>query len=379
MQCPAQTAASRRPRQTQPRFQTQPQPGARRGRIAAAFVIGILAVTSAAACAKDDNPAAPATVKLIAHDSFAIADSALAAFTEQTGLEIEVISAGDAGAMVNQLILTKDAPLGDVVFGIDNTFAARALDAGILAQYRPGGEYAKSEAVLDPAIDQSQALTAIDFSDVCVNVDHAWFDEHQLAEPATLDDLADPAYASLLVVENPATSSPGLAFLLATIAAKGEDGWADYWHQLAAGGAKVVDGWSDAYYVDFSGSSGQGERPLVVSYASSPPSEVPDGATSAATGALLDTCFRQVEYAAVLEGAANPAGAQALVDFMQGREFQDQVAETMWVYPASRDGAIPESWELWAPLAPNPWKLDPARIAAGRDGWIEQWTQIVAG
>ncbi len=185
------------------------------------------------------------------HDSFAVSHDVLAAFEEESGLTVEQVAPGDGGALVNQLILTKDSPLGDVVFGIDNTFASRAIDEGVLEPYTPADV---SESAASYAVGDGGELTAVDLGDVCVNVDHTWFADAGIPEPVTLEDLAKPEYRDLLVVTNPATSSPGLAFLLATVGAFGEDGWEDYWADLRANGVKVVDGWSDAYYVDFSGS-----------------------------------------------------------------------------------------------------------------------------
>ena len=222
-------------------------------------------------------------------------------------------------------------------------------------------------------------MTAVDYGDVCVNVDHNYFAAKGLAEPVTFEDLARPEYKDLLVVQSPATSSPGLAFLLGTVAHFGQDGWQSYWTQLKDNGVKVASGWTDAYTVDFSGSSGKGARPLVVSYASSPPAEVADGATTAPTGALLDTCFRQVEYAGVLNGAKNAAGAQQVIDFLLSPEFQAAVPDAMYVYPVDTKAALPAAWELYAPVAAAPAELDPAVIAANRDVWISAWSDLLDG
>ncbi len=352
----------------------------RRGRRSATGVATALALAlSACSVVGGSDPAASGsggTVVLLTHDSFAVSDEVQQAFTDRTGYALDVRAVGDAGAMVNQLVLTKDAPLGDAVFGIDTTFASRALDEGILA---PHASAAAGDEITALAVGGDGRLTAISYSDVCVNVDHAWFDRESIAEPATLQDLADPRYADLLVVEDPATSSPGLAFLLATVGAFGAEGWEDYWASLRDNGVKVAAGWTDAYYVDFSGPSSEGDRPLVVSYASSPPYEVPEGSDEAPTGALLDTCFRQVEYAGVLEGAANPDGARALVDFMLSDTFQDDIPGQMYVYPASASATLPAEWERFAPLAAAPFEVAPEQIAANRQDWIERWTQIVIG
>ncbi len=346
--------------------------------------LGLVAAATAAALAScsltgggggEPSASGAGAVVLVTHDSFAVSPEVLEAFTEQTGYTVEVRALGDAGTMVNQLVLSADAPLGDVVFGIDNTFASRAIDAGVLEPY---DSPAAGEEVAALAPDDSGTLTAVDYGDVCVNVDHEWFADAEIPEPTTLDDLAAPAYRDLLVVQDPASSSPGLAFLLATVGAFG-DAWPQYWADLRANGVKVAAGWSDAYGVDFSGSSGEGPRPLVVSYSSSPPYEVPEGSDVAPTGALLETCFRQVEYAGVLAGAAEPEGARALVDFMLSSTFQEDVPEQMYVYPVVAGTALPAAWEAFAPLSPSPFEVPAEEIDANRQEWIETWTDVVIG
>jgi len=320
-----------------------------------------------------ETPQASGEVTVVTHDSFYVPDEVLAAFEEESGLSLTFVAPGDAGALVNQLILTKDAPLGDVVFGVDTTFASRALDEGVFADYESGAAAAGDAAAY--AIPGSSALTAIDYSDVCLNYDLGWFEESDLDAPSGFEDLADPAYAGLLSVTNPATSSPGLAFLLATVAEFGEDGWEDYWGSLAENDLRVTASWSDTYFTDFSVPNYGGDYPVVLSYASSPPSEVIDGEPSSA--ALLDTCFRQVEYAGVLEGAPNPVGGQAVIDWLLSDDFQASVPANMYVYPVSSTVEVPADWAEFAPLADDPHTLDPEAITAGRDGWIEAWTGIV--
>lgn len=361
---------------------------ARRAQRAGGALVAAVAVAALGACSlvgtDDGDDAADAgdpattdgeaggTVVLVTHDSFAVPDELVAAFEEETGYTLETRAPGDGGALVNQLILTKDAPLGDAVYGIDNSFATRAIQEGILEPYAPDA------AVADYAVDDAGSLTAVDMGDVCINVDHEWFAEAGITEPTTLDDLTDPTYRDLLVVTNPATSSPGLAFVLATVGAYGEDGWLDYWAALRDNGVKIASGWSDAYYVDYSGPSSEGDRPLVLSYASSPPYEVPEGATEPPTGALLDTCFRQVEYAGVLAGAANPEGARAVIDWLLSPEVQASIPENMYMYPVT-DVDLPESWTQFAPLAPEPFHVEPDVISENRDAWLEQWTDTVVG
>ncbi len=344
---------------------------------------GLLATALLAACSTlgggDDDAAGAAgtdTVVLVTHDSFAVDKQLMATFERRTGLDVRITSPGDAGTLVNQLVLTEAAPLGDAVFGIDNAFASRALDSGILAPYNSPLTPPAADRF---ALDDTDRLTAIDYGDVCVNVDRTWFAERDLAEPRTLEDLADPAYEDLLVVTNPATSSPGLSFLLATVAAFGEDGWQRYWAELVDNGVKVADSWSDAYFVDFSGSQGAGPRPIVVSYASSPPAEVSGRNTEPPTRALLDTCFRQVEYAGVLAGADNPEGAQQLIDFLLTTRVQQTIPTTMYMYPVLKRADLPRTWARFGPLSEDPFAIPADDIGANREQWIDQWTEVVVG
>ena len=344
----------------------------------------IVAVTALSACSSSSpsrvtaSPGATArptgTVTVLTHDSFAIPDATVKKFEQASGLTVKFVAAGDGGALVNQLVLTKDAPLADVVYGIDNTFASRVGDAGILLPYASPAPAASSK--ISAGLPATKGLTAIDFSDVCLNVDLTYFASHDLAAPKTLDDLLDPKYRDMVSVTNPATSSPGLAFLLETVAAKG-DGWKDYWTALKANGLRVTSSWSDTYFVDFSAPNYGGDRPIVLSYASSPPSEVIDGKPT--TAALLDTCFRQVEYAGILKGTDNVAGAQAVVDWMLSDDFQSEMPNSMYVYPVSDTASIPQEWLDYAPLSPKPWSMSPTEITTRRDDLVKEWTGLVLG
>ena len=344
-------------------------------RIAALIAATSIVVTGCSATSPDAG-GSPETLVLVTHDSFSLSEGTLEAFTEQTGIAVEVQAAGDAGEVVNKLVLTKDSPLGDVVFGIDNTFASRAVNEGVLEDYVSVDLTAAEAPYLLPAGEGGEQLTPITSGDVCVNVDHEWFAEAGIPEPETLDDLRDAAYRDLFVVPAANSSSPGLAFLLATIAAFGEDGWQQYWSDLVDNGVKIDAGWSDAYYVDFSGPSSEGDRPLVVSYASSPPFEVQEGDTEAPTGALLDTCFRQTEYAGVVDGTRYPDEARQLVDFLFSVDVQNDIPENMYVFPVNAAADLPEGWLNFAAVAEDPFVVEPAEIDANRERWLSEWAAI---
>jgi len=323
---------------------------------------------------------APARVTLVTHDSFAASDPIIADFEIASGAQLDVLKGGDAGAVVSQAILTKANPLGDALYGIDNTFLSRALDEGVFEPYVPAGLVdLPAELDLDPA---RHRVTPIDYGDVCVNYDKGAF-SGATGAPTTIEQLTEAAYRDQLVVENPATSSPGLAFMLATIVRFGETGdytWLDYWRDLRGNGALVVSGWEEAYYSSFSGGSGEGDRPLVVSYATSPAAEVyfaDPQPSEPPTGSIDDGCFRQIEFVGVLAGARQPALARQLVDFMLSPEFQADIPLTMFVFPARTGVELPKVFTANAAQVSRPLTMDPAQIAASRDRWLQEWTDAV--
>lgn len=324
------------------------------------------------------TPADTGTVVLAAHDSFTLPDELIAAFEADTGYELEVQLAGDAGQMANQIVLTAGNPTADVVFGIDTTFASRVVAAEALEAYRPD-DLPASVAEHDLTEGGDAYLTPVDYGDVCVNIDTAWFANNGIEPPEDLTDLTDPAYEDLFVTPGASTSSPGLAFLLATVGEFGPGEWQGYWEDLMANGAKVTSGWTDAYTVDFTAGGGDGDRPIVLSYASSPPFTIPDGGVEPTTRALLDTCFRQVEYAGVLAGTDNPQGAQAVVDWLLSEPVQAAIPDSMYVYPVDDEVALPELWAQWAQVAEDPIVVHPRQIEAERETWLREWADIATG
>jgi thiamine transport system substrate-binding protein len=350
---------------------------ARLGTGAATVVALCLLASCSLGSPEESTTASGRTVVVATHDSWAMPAGVLRRFTRQTGYTVKVEPNGDAGQLTNKLVLTKRSPIADATYGIDNTFASRAVDQGVLAPYTPKHQAASASTYALPDPAEAARLTPVDFGDVCVNVDDVWFAKHHLAPPRNLGDLVRPAYRDLFVTPGATSSSPGLAFLLATVAKYG-DGWPAYWKRLMANGTKLTAGWSDAYEVDFTAGGGHGDRPVVLSYASSPPFTIPKGARRPTTSSLLDTCFRQVEYAGVLTGAHNRAGAKAFVDFMTRRAFQEALPENMYVFPVDRQATLPPVWARFARTASKPFTLPPAEIARNRDAWLREWGDITS-
>jgi len=313
------------------------------------------------------------------HDSFAITESVLKEFETANNVTVQVLKSGDAGALLNTALLNKESPLADVMYGADNTLLSRALDNNLFELYNsPALAAIPAELKLDT---ENRALP-VNYGDVCLNYDKGYFAEKGLTPPANASELTKPEYKSLLVTEDPATSSTGLAFMLGTWAAFGDDGFRQFWADLRANDVKVAPDWETAYYTEFSGSSGKGPRPVVVSYASSPPAEVifastplDDAPTASVTGAK--SCFRQIEFVGILKGTKNRDLAEAWVDFMLGKTFQEDMPLNMFVYPALPSATLPEAFVKYSGTVESPIILDPQTIAEKRDALIKEWTEIV--
>lgn len=347
------------------------------------LILAMLASVLAACGSADSPPASGArdgvTVRLVTHDSFSASQSVLDEFRERTGIAIEVVPSGDAGELVNKSALTAGDPLGDVLFGVDNTFLSRALDADLFIPY----ESPELSAIPDDLeLDPRHRVTPVDFGEVCVNYDREAYSDPAQQPPSRLEDLTEPAYRDQLVVENPATSSPGLAFLLATVERFGPEGWEDYWTGLKENGVQIVAGWEEAYNGAFSGGAGTGTRPLVVSYASSPPAEVQFSEApidEPTTAVMEDGCFRQVEFAGILRGTERAEQAQAVIDFLLSEEFQADLPLNMFVFPAREKTPLPEVFERFAARPAESLSMEPERIEAGREDWLNRWTELMLG
>ena len=310
-----------------------------------------------AACGSKVMAPAPTEVVLVAYDAFTPEEGIFDDFTKNTGVTVKVVTAGDTGTMVSKAILTAGTPEGDVMWGIDNTFLSRAQKANVLTNYMP-----------------------VDEGDICVNYDKNWFASRNIPLPRSFEDLAKPTYKNLLVVQDPTTSSPGLGFLLGTIAHFGEEKWEVYWASLVQNNVKVVSDWTSAYTVEFSGSSGKGKYPLVVSYGSSPPAEVLYSATpidEPPTGVIEGTCFRQTEYVGVLRGTKNEEIAQKLVDYLLDTKFQESMPLTLFVFPVNPNAQLPKLFTDFAVRPETPLTLAPSDIEKNRDTWIDSWRSLV--
>ncbi len=343
------------------------------------IALAVLLAGCAPAATATPTPSGPRTLTIMTHDSFAVSEEVKAEFEAAHNVTLQFLASGDSGEALGKAILAYNQPLADVFYGVDNTFLSRALDENIFEAYN-------SPLLADIPdafeLDSQHRALPVDYGDVCLNYDKAYFADKGLTPPANLEDLTKPDYKDLTVVENPATSSPGLAFLLATIGHFGEDGYLNYWTALRANGVEVVNDWETAYYTEFSGSSGQGPRPIVVSYGSSPPFEViyadppiTEAPTAVVTGA--GSCFRQVEFVGILTGTKNRDLAEAWVDFMLSPRFQEDMPLQMYVFPVNQNAKLDPTFEQYLAVPDAPVSVDPKLIATHREAWIEAWTGAV--
>ena len=320
---------------------------------------------------------APSTLTVMTHDSFAASKSVISAFEIANNVKVQFIASGDAGTALNKAILSKDNPFADVFYGVDNTFLSRALSEDIFQPYNsPLLVDIPDQYKLDP---QNRALP-VDWGDVCLNYDKLYFSQRNLQPPKNLEDLLKPEYNNMLAVENPATSSPGLAFLLATIGHFGTGKYLDYWRGLVANNVQVVNDWETAYYTNFT--RWGGSQPIVVSYSSSPPFEVlgsktpltePQTAVITSDG----SCFRQIEFVGILQGTKNLDLAKKWVNFMLSTPFQEDMPLQMYVFPVNPDASLNETFQKFLAIPENPAYVSPDDIAANREAWINAWTETV--
>ena len=323
--------------------------------LAASFVVAVTACSSSSSNSSID--ATPNEVTLLAYDAFTPKEGIFDAFTAATGAKVKVVTGGDSGVLISKAILTAGTPEGDVLWGLDNTLLSRAQKAELLTSYEP-----------------------VDTGDICVNYDKQWFASRNIAPPTSLEDLALPAYKNLLVVQDPVASSPGLGFLLGTIAHFGVDKWQNYWKSLKENGARIAPDWTSAYTIDFSGSSGKGKYPLVVSYGSSPPAEVlyaEKPIDTPPTAVIESTCFRQTEYVGALRGTRNPNLAAQLISYLLDVPFQESMPLSLFVFPINKNATLPDLFTKFAVAPKNPLTLDPTDIEKNRDAWLNSWREII--
>jgi thiamine transport system substrate-binding protein len=281
-------------------------------------------------------------------------------FLEQTGVAIKWVSHGDAGVMLSRLLLEGDAADADIILGLDQNYAERALNSGLLEAYKPAGADAIPEEIV---IDSAFRLIPFDYSYFAIVYDS----EKIPSPPQSLEDLTDPVYAKKLILMDPRTSSPGLGFLTWTKTVYG-DGWKDYWKKLSPSILTIAEGWDTGY-----GLFTAGEAPLALSYTTSPGYHLEYEETERYKAAIFkDGHVIQIEVAGLSSNAKHKDNAKQFLDFMLSPLFQEVIPLTNWMYPVI-DIPLPDSFRI-APKSDKP--LDTAPVAQDD---INEWAALMSG
>jgi thiamine transport system substrate-binding protein len=318
---------------------------------------------------EDSKAVSGESIDLVVYDAFLAPPGAFEKFTEETGIVVNILTTADTGTMVSQAVLTSGDPIGDVMFGVDNTFLCRALLNNVFSPYRPSTWDQLEESL---KLDPFARVTPVDFGDICLNY---WIDDTR-NQPTSIKDLTDTEYAGSFVTQNPETSAPGMGFLLASIAVFGEDGWEQYWKDLRNNDIEIRSGWTEAYYEDFYSK----ERNIVTSYATSPIAEYifsDPPLSKPPTGVVGDSCFRSIEFVGILRGTDSPVASAMLIEFLTSTYFQELIPETNFVLPANKKAELPETFKKFLKTDLEPVMIAPELIELKRNEWTESWTQIV--
>lgn len=318
------------------------------------------------------------TLTILDHGAFGAFDDAKARFEELTGAKVEHIEADDSGSALNRAAREKGDPSFDVIYGIDNVLWTKAVEEGVFHAYEPA-----LATRIDPAyvfFEGTWWATPVDHGYIGVN----WDPVKLGANITSLDDVK--AHAGQFVTQDPRTSTPGLGFLLATIATYGETGWKDYWTDLFEGGVLVTSGWTEAYEQHFSAGygadyGGAADKAIVTSYTESPAYEAFFGRPADALARPLvapQSTFHQIQTMGIAKGTKELLAAQAWIEFTLTEDFQKLAAPGNAVYPVVSTVSTDDTYGDVdpAPGSFEPAQLDPATIGANLERWLREWTAL---
>lgn len=300
------------------------------------------------------------------YDSFAstIAVKTIPIFEKMYDVKVKVLSFGDAGSVLSRIILEKESPRADVIVGLDQALLKKAVDAGVLEKYQSPK---LSNIVLESLKDPSDFGTPYDYGAIAIVYNTESIDK----PPTSFEELLNARWKRSLVVEDPRTSSTGLAFLLWTIGVYGEENFLNYWSRLKDSILTVTPGWDEAFNL-----LELGEADMMVSYAT-------DGAYSYHEYGVLkympiamqEGAFVQVEYASIVKGAANRDLAEKFIDFLLSEGFQREVPLNQWMYPVV-EVEMPEAFE-YALKIDKTVSIDYEIVSEKLDSWLDSWAELM--
>lgn len=287
---------------------------------------------------------------------------ALPIFEEKYGVTVEVRSYGDAGAVLSKVIAEGAKSDVDIVIGIDNILAKRALTEDIFLPYKSENADKISDESL--VFDKSWRLTPYDFGSLAIVYDP---EELGTLEMDGLINLTDKKFKKNLIIQDPRTSSTGLAFLVWTYTAHKDD-FDEFWRKLKPSILTVTMGWDDAFE-----KFEAGEAPMMVSYAT-------DGAYSyeyygeTKYKAIIpgNVGYGQIEGAGIVKWTDEETLAKKFIDFILSPEFQSNIPLNQWMFPVV-EVQLPKSFEY----AIEPGSLLTIDPDLDVDHLIERWVNLL--
>ncbi len=351
--------------------------------LARSLALVLLALT--AGCTRPTSP--PPTVDttnltVLAPQSLVVDDEVIGRFEQESGISVLFRNIGPATDMVERIVEGGSVPSGwDLVYGIDNQQMVAAIEAGLFQPYAAAG---LADVPDHLEIDSSQHLLPVSHNYVMVNADRDYFEREDIDPPASLDDLRRPEIASLLALPSPETDQAGRGFLAATARYFGEDAFIDFWADLDEGGAQVAANWTEAYLGAYTvGSSGEGDRPLVLAYASAPAADAvfTPGAGDSPPSVALDlpgAGFHQIDLVGIAADTPRVEQARALVEFLLGPEFQASVAQRMFAFPVLPDAETGQSFAEHARPPAEPVNMEPSILDDRMQSWLVSWQGAMA-
>lgn len=325
------------------------------------------------------------TLTIVTYDIIALSDDMLEEFTNNTGYEINMIRTDDAGGILENLLLTKEAPQADLALGLDNTYLQTALDNCLL------GPHSANVPDLDPlALTPYSGEMAVPFDQgyVCLNADIEALEENNVSFPSTLEELTGEQWKGRTAFPSPTTSSPGRAFMTATIDYFERQATMDamtWWEAMADNDAIFTSGWTEAYETHYSGGYGIwgeghiGDAWLTVSYCHSPGVEAYYGGNYTISKAIdIDyASFHQVEYAAKVNGGGSSSAVDAFIEYLLSDEVNKNMPENNLMYSVLDNEDMPETdgYRYHSPIPSNPSEITAERIDVEMDGWLMDWRE----
>jgi len=297
------------------------------------------------------------------------------AFEKKHDVDVQFVATGDARMMLTKLLTEREAgrPGADVFVGVGSVDLSMARGEDLFVPLT--GEDIPNLASVreDLLIDPTNSLIPYEHSYVTLVYDSQVLAVEDV--PLTFEQLLDPKYKKMLILEDPRTSSVGLAFLLWTIHQYGDPGYLDYWRKLLPNVLTITQGWSAAYDLFLAR-----EAPIVVSFSTDTAySVIEEGSARYKVMLLNSQGYRSIYLMGIVKGTKQQGLCKELLDFVLSPEVQERISTTEWMFPANRKTLLPVLFYQNAVFPPDPVMVPSERIGENLDRWLLEWAGIIVG